>query len=319
MATNSTGTAPAGRLSTISGGALAGRRLLLLCRDCVGRPNCVRIVGETQKVRARYNCWRVGSCAWAARATKRGPPVEALAFTSVAAFSLAVLVIGVHLLLLARRTLQAPELLLGLSFVITLIGNCMFIVALDTGVANYAWSVDLVQVGIIVVDIGVAFMALFNLRVYRRGSRIAAVLTWVLIACMIGSQLVTWALLDTVSRTLPAWYWPKYSFRALVYVWGAIEALRYHHLLTRRVRHGLADPVVANRFFLWGVASVLAVIMLTAFETGDFFGFQTATGDVLMIAASLVGAPAAVLYWVTFFAPARYRQLVIRRSRIPSA
>lgn len=267
----------------------------------------------------RRNSEGVRSCVPTGLATKRGRPVEALAFTSVAVFSLAALIIGVHLLLLARRTRQAPELLLGLSFVVSLIGNCMFIVALDTEIANYPWSIDLVQVGLIVVDIGVAFMALFNLRVYRKGSRVASLLTWTLIACMIGSQLVTWGLLDTLSRTEPFSYWLKYSLRAIVYAWGAVEALRYHRLLARRVRHGLADPVVANRFFLWGVASVLAVIMLTAFETGDFFGFQTTVGDVFMITASFVGAPAAVLYWVTFFAPARYRELVVRRSGLPPA
>lgn len=243
--------------------------------------------------------------------------MEALALTSVALFSFAALVIGVHLLMLARRTRKAPELLLGLSFVVSLFGNLLFVLALDTDLFA-DWSFVIVQIGLIVVNVGVAFFALFNLRVYRKGSKTAATLTWLLIAAMIASQLVTWAVLDPSTRTLPAWYWPKYSLRAAVYLWGAIEALRYHRLLARRVRHGLADPVVANRFFLWGIASALAVVMLTAFELGDFFGFQTAIGDVFMICASLVGAPAAVLYWVTFFAPERYRRLVVRRSQVPA-
>jgi hypothetical protein len=36
---------------------------------------------------------------------------------------------------------------------------------------------------------------------------------------------------------------------------GSIEALRYWSMLRRRMRLGLADAVVANRFFLWGIAA----------------------------------------------------------------
>jgi len=62
------------------------------------------------------------------------------------------------------------------------------------------------------------------------------------------SELVTWGLLDTLSRTEPFSYWLKYSLRAIVYAWGAVEALRYHRLLARRV--GAGHPCVVDAVLL---------------------------------------------------------------------
>ena len=36
-------------------------------------------------------------------------------------------------------------------------------------------------------------------------------------------------------------------------LWGAVESLRYYALMRRRLRLGLADPLVTNRFLLWGL------------------------------------------------------------------
>ena len=38
-----------------------------------------------------------------------------------------------------------------------------------------------------------------------------------------------------------------------LYLWTSVESLTWWRRMHRRVALGLADPVVANRFFLWGV------------------------------------------------------------------
>ena len=44
----------------------------------------------------------------------------------------------------------------------------------------------------------------------------------------------------------------------VAYFWSAFEAFRYRGLLRRRIPLGLADPLVADRFGLWGWTSVFA-------------------------------------------------------------
>jgi hypothetical protein len=66
-------------------------------------------------------------------------------------------------------------------------------------------------------------------------------------------------------------------------LWGSIEALRYWRMMRRRGRLGLADPVVTNRFFMWGVGAGAA-------------GVGTAVG---VTAQMLVGRPPLEIPWVT--------------------
>ena len=107
----------------------------------------------------------------------------------------------------------------------------------------------------------------------------------------------------------------KFGLRIAIYVWCAAEAFRYYRLMVLRMRHGLADAVLANRFLLWGVASCLALLVVAAFDVADILGFLTPAGDILETLGSLLGAPATVLVWLTFFPPAAYRRYITQRSR----
>jgi hypothetical protein len=58
-----------------------------------------------------------------------------------------------------------------------------------------------------------------------------------------------------------AGYWTQFVVRDLVFMWVATDSLRYWLRLRRRMRLGLAEPLLANRFFLMGAwGSTLAVL-----------------------------------------------------------
>jgi hypothetical protein len=99
-------------------------------------------------------------------------------------------------------------------------------------------------------------------------------------------------------------------------LWGSAEALRYWRVLRRRLRLGLTDPVVTNRFFLWGLGAGAAGL-------GSAIGVvaQLATGlsplevPAILLSSSLHGLTAAVAMWLAFLPTAGYRRMIESRAQ----
>lgn len=237
---------------------------------------------------------------------------------SVGLFSLASLAVAVHLLMLAGRTGQSPELLLGSSFLLTLIGNAVVTLVLGRDVGSGALRTHSVQAAGFLVDLGFILAAVFIARVYRRRTAWAIGLVWGLGAVLLGSHVFTWVMMDP-GRDYMGFYWLRFALRDFVYLWGSLEAFRYYRLMRKRVRHGISDPVVANRFLLWGVASGLGALMVATFQVGGAMGYGTASAAMLLTVGSGIGLPAALLFWLTFFAPQAYRRWIERYSNFAEA
>jgi hypothetical protein len=94
-------------------------------------------------------------------------------------------------------------------------------------------------------------------------------------------------------------------------LWGAGEALRWWRLMRRRLALGLADPLVANRFLMWGIGAGAAGV-------GSLVGVvaQVATGVSMReigwvtVSSSAHGMLAAVAIWLAFVPPAAYRRWI---------
>ena len=204
------------------------------------------------------------------------------------AFFVASLTVGVRLLLLWRRTRQLPELLIGIGvlgigpvgFGAMMIGHTL--IAQGAPLTGLAPRVCF-AIGYAMVFIGVTSKLVFNWRVYHpdvawlRG--VVALLSVVLCSIYLYFALV--------QRFIPA---PKLDAVSLLQsglqvaalLWGSFEALRYWRLMARRAAIGLADPVVMNRFLLWGIGAGAA-------------GLGTGIGTV---ASYVTGVPSLQLPWV---------------------
>ncbi len=240
--------------------------------------------------------------------------LNVIAIISVALFSLTALAIGAHLIVLSARTRKAPELLLGLSFILALIGNVIIVGVIDSRYVEEPGGPNLARLGTVFLASGFAFMAAFNARVFRPGVNWAIGLAWLLGGGLFVVETVTWAAIEGMEGYY-ALFGVKFGLRIAIYVWSAAEAFRYYRLMIIRMRHGLADAVLANRFLLWGIASCLALLVVAAFDVADILGFRTPEGDLLETIGSLIGAPATALVWLTFFPPAAYRRYILGRFR----
>ncbi|MBW2229632.1 MAG: hypothetical protein JRG92_01615 [Deltaproteobacteria bacterium] len=188
--------------------------------------------------------------------------MRSLVVLSMLITTVVTLTVGVRLLLAARRTRQIPELLYGTAFVATAVGQVFpqigqRLLWSDPGVL--ATTLNTLFFGIFVLG----SLALWNVtsKVFRPGDEWAKWLCWM--GCLAtlaayGLRIVDgdFAVSVAPSRGLLA----HYAIRILLLGWVCFEAFRWHALLRRRLKLGLADPVATNQILLWGISGVAAVV-----------------------------------------------------------
>ncbi len=104
-------------------------------------------------------------------------------------------------------------------------------------------------------------------------------------------------------------------------LWVGIEPLVYHRKLAKRVPLGLAEPLVADRFLLWGLGSLAraALILLGPLAEAQLAVLggearNSFTASTLVIASGL-GLATSIAYWLTFNPTPAYVRWVERRYR----
>ena len=72
------------------------------------------------------------------------------------------------------------------------------------------------------------------------------------------------------------------------------------------MRIGLLEPLVANRFLLWGVSSLAAIGIWGYSMWSEVIGVSTTTEFYLI--ASVMGGTCAASVWLAFFPPRPYQR-----------
>jgi hypothetical protein len=233
-------------------------------------------------------------------------------------FIIASLVIGLRLLLLARRTRQLPEFAIGLAlFLMGGLGYPLLSVArLATGMH------EAVRLGFFIVSVlfnmsGMVAVCVFNWRVFRQQESWAAWLTagftFALAAALVLQSIVP-------GLRVAAFYNEGsglHVFMALQGVplaWAAFESLRYYRLLAKRCDLGLADPIVVDRMRLWGSGMFLAFVINVFSSVLSFFGVDIAVSPTGSLVIAPLGLMAAGCVWLAFLPPAAYTRRVTARA-----
>lgn len=213
-------------------------------------------------------------------------------------------VVGARLLLLARRTRQAPELCLGASFVLLgVLGYPLSVVARVGDVP----SIGLLAAALAAQDAACLFMYAATWRTFRADSGtpgLAICAVAIGFATSVGLGFATGAPNDGSG------YYLGFSLRAGAFAWPAIESFRHYQRLERRLRIGLGDPIVSDRFRLWAVSTGTIVLAFAAFLAGKLLSENPATNPWVLCSSSVGGIVAGTTMWLAFFPPARYLRRV---------
>jgi hypothetical protein len=220
-------------------------------------------------------------------------------------FTLTCLTVGIRLLILARRTRELPELLMGISF---LTGGVMSYVL--AGVFAYfetpgLWGVLLGTVGRLVYIASPVAMAVAGWRVFRPnapwaglvvGSVVTVNLLYVVRPFLIGDMVRA----ELVRNPM---YWISTAAQIFPWAWVAVESFLLHRNLSKRARLGLAqDPALAHRMLMWTIGLgtvVLLTISMEATSLAAALGLPHIPMNPIII---VLGLTCAVSLWRAFFA-----------------
>jgi hypothetical protein len=232
------------------------------------------------------------------------------------------LLVSLRLLWLARRTRCKPELYLGLGILGTavlgygvLIAGTLLRAPGELEASGFAQR-GLQALGQLLHDAGVTMVILFVRNVFRPHERWAKALAGVMFVCLWGGQL-GWELGNGYRSAGPgnAFWFLRYAVIWSYPVWTLVESYRYYALMRRRLAIGLADPLLANRFFLWG-SGALGTGLATWISSLPFLWvgrpeLLLAWTPTVQIVVASVGAVTVVLYLFTFLPPASYRRWIV--------
>jgi hypothetical protein len=185
--------------------------------------------------------------------------VAAVALLGYGSFVLASLVVGTRLLLLHRRTHETPELAIGVALFAG--GGLAYGIAVGVYSApglDPTLAALLEIVAAFFSHLGAASLALALRQIFRPDVPWARVFQLSITVALTGAFATR--LVDPLLFPPPAYvFWPYAVTGSVVYGWSVFESLHCHALMARRARIGLADPAVARRFLLWGIAGAAAL------------------------------------------------------------
>jgi hypothetical protein len=243
------------------------------------------------------------------------------------------LVVGTRLLRAGLGPNRRPELALAIyflasAFLSTLCQGFVYGGLIDPSIAVSDGASRLVLgLGVLGMAVGGVAVCAFTWRSFRPEAR------WARWAVAVGALLAlggfAFEALDegfAVTLAPGPGHWIGWAGRTAPMVWVTAESFRYWSLLRRRLPLGLADPVVVDRFLLWGIWSAATFVNLAADLIARVIYLAMAgTTEIIMeivepvvigtMAVTMVlGVISAATLFLTFFPTPAYRRWVTSRA-----
>jgi hypothetical protein len=221
--------------------------------------------------------------------------------------------LGLHMLLAALRHRALAEAFIGLFFVSSAVGAETALRAIEPG-RDSSVAAQLMLFGVIAFTAATAFAYAFTYTVFRRGE------AWALGIVLAGTALMVWGGFVQLGRGTGAPDTSALCVEFLIgrfasFAWGTYEALRAYAMARKRLALGLADPVVVNRFLLFGVwFGVMGILPLTLAWT-RFTRGAAAQVTAAGFGPQIIGTIMIVALVLTFFPPRKYLAWVVAANR----
>jgi hypothetical protein len=236
--------------------------------------------------------------------------VEENAYIGGVIAGLAYLVAGIRLYALSLRTREVPERLLAASFF-------YFFTQLPIVLDDESMVRSFSSMGYALSNTAYVPFALFLQRVFRGRERWALRLVVAIAISQIiglGSSVVVgdWAGAKPLSNL---WWWVDWTGHWVTVAWMGIEGFVQYVKARQRRRLDLCDPLVCNRYLLWGLTGATWVIyeiaLLAQLAEFEITGTWSASMDAL---TGALESGAIALVWCVFFPPRIYQRWIDRTA-----
>jgi hypothetical protein len=241
--------------------------------------------------------------------------VDLLLLVSTAAFIAAGAVVGARLLLLASRTKQLPDFIVGASlFILSAVAYPLILLG---SVGNLSLEVTRwISIGsVATLATGWVGVFVFTERVFRPGVGWARALAITGVAVtavgLVGGVEHALGAHDLATLRKPASGVLIIQAAALVlYPWTGLEGLRCWLQARKRLALGLADPLVANRFLLWAWIGVFSTLTVAPAFVVTLLGGDGTTHVGARFFTAIGGLASSICLQLAFLPPASYRRWI---------
>jgi hypothetical protein len=223
--------------------------------------------------------------------------------------------VGAPILASSWSRRDRPALLLGSALVLDGAEWTCWALYLHTGAEGTPLGDALAVACRIGITASAACLLLFTREVFRPRSRWGGVCAG-LAALGMGAAFVGSGLRgDWGGFGDDGWIWLENAAQLFAYAWVLVEATRHWRKLRRRLRIGLADPVMTHRILLWGlyggslaISQLLWMLVIAAFQDPSAL-------DAPMLLVAIGGE---VALWLAFFPPEPYLRRIRARAVQPA-
>jgi hypothetical protein len=239
---------------------------------------------------------------------------------STAAYVGVGIAVGIRLTRLARRSKGFPERMLGIACLAGpgLVAPCMVVVH------AVPHPELVVRAAAFVGQFGYALfcsvMVLFTWQCFRPDEAWARWLartsiTVVLFAAAVGMVRALGLAAAPDLKDMDHWAFRLIGFASLVgHAWTGLESFAYYGRMRKRRVLGLADPAVTNRFLLWGLVAIFAIVASGAPLVVGLLGGNSFTDVPTRLAGAAATILGSVCLQLAFLPPASYVRWLKKRA-----
>jgi hypothetical protein len=237
--------------------------------------------------------------------------MEESAFIGGVIAGLVSFITGVRLIHLSFRSQKSPEFILGMTLFLWGLAYACWQVPIAT--ANHPLTQPLFFAGRIFTCAATIFFASFIRIAFRGQARWANALVFAIaIGVFVGiAGSIAVGEWEGVRPLSNPWWWADWLAALVAMSWLGVEGFINFLDARRRVRLGLCDPLVCNRYLLWGITGTIWTVFygMVAFQNIEFETqeFWSTTMDRANSAADITGV---MLVWIIFFPPRFYQRWI---------
>jgi hypothetical protein len=243
--------------------------------------------------------------------------MELLMLGSIVLCALVGTLVGIKLLTIAARSHKFPELAIGVALFsyAALSQPALLALGILGEEASPGLRIGLTAFNLLTLCVTLIALLLFTWRVFGAESRWRqALAAGIAVGALMGVGVGIWNTWLQLSADLPVTMYRKFGmtpFYVLTFGWMSLESLRYYARMRRRRALGLADPVVTNRFLVWGAGQAVSTFVTFALLVAIMTQPEISPSDPFVSwVVTLAGLANALVWWLTFTPPTAYLRWV---------
>ena len=223
------------------------------------------------------------------------------------------LILGVRLYWLSRRSVQLSDSFIGLALLTWGLGYAFYDIPYALTESGEKIPPFFSYTSLITISLGNVFLAMFTHEMFRKRDQWAGWFVVAIAVCLLlGSAGAVWTGdWDQIDPLENPGYWPQILAGLAPSLWLGFEGLSHRFSARKRLAQGFLEPFPCHRILLLGLTGALWAALETVVVIQDFIYIEAGDwSSALGVVNGLLEIVPIIILWLAFFPPAAYRRWI---------